>query len=30
MAANVTKRFWEIGNIVEVLDSWEGVVDARH
>jgi hypothetical protein len=30
MAANVTKRLWEIGDIVDVLESWEGVVDARH
>jgi len=22
MAANVTKRLWEIGDIVEVLDDW--------
>jgi hypothetical protein len=30
MAANVTKRLWEIGDIVDVLESWEGVVDARY
>jgi hypothetical protein len=30
MAANVTKRLWEIGDIVDVLESWEGVVDAHH
>jgi hypothetical protein len=29
MAANVTKRLWEIGDIVDVLESWEGVVNAR-
>jgi hypothetical protein len=23
MAANVTKRLWEIGNIVDVLEAWE-------
>ena len=23
MAANVTKRLWEIGDIVGVLESWE-------
>ena len=24
MAANVTKRLWEIGDIVDVLEAWEG------
>ena len=23
MAAGVTKRLWEIGNIVDVLEAWE-------
>ncbi len=23
MAANVTKRLWEIGDIVDVLEAWE-------
>jgi hypothetical protein len=23
MAANITKRFWEIGDIVDVLEAWE-------
>jgi hypothetical protein len=23
MAANVTKRLWEIGDIVDVLEGWE-------
>ena len=23
MAANVTKRLWEIGDVVDVLESWE-------
>jgi hypothetical protein len=23
MAANVTKRLWEIGDIVDVLETWE-------
>jgi hypothetical protein len=27
MAAKVTKRLWEIGDIVAVLESWEGAVD---
>ena len=25
MAANVTKRIWEIGDIVDVLEAWEAV-----
>jgi hypothetical protein len=24
MAAGVTKRLWEIGDIVDVLEAWEG------
>jgi hypothetical protein len=24
MAANVTKRLWETGDIVNVLEAWEG------
>src|SRR5205807_9545936 len=24
MAANVTKRLWEIGDIVDFLEAWEG------
>src|ERR1700724_4788585 len=24
MAANITKRLWEIGDIVDVLEAWEG------
>jgi hypothetical protein len=27
MAAGVTKRLWEIGDIVNVLEAWEG---SRH
>ena len=27
MAAKVTKWLWEIGDIVAVLESWEGAVD---
>jgi hypothetical protein len=23
MAANITKRLWEIGDIVDVLEAWE-------
>jgi len=23
MAANVTKRLWEIGDVVDVLEAWE-------
>jgi hypothetical protein len=23
MAAGVTSRLWEIGNVVDVLDAWE-------
>jgi hypothetical protein len=23
MAANITNRFWEIGDIVDVLEAWE-------
>jgi len=25
MAAGVSKRLWEIGDIVEVLEAWEAV-----
>jgi len=25
MAAGVSKRFWEISDIVEVLEAWEAV-----
>jgi hypothetical protein len=33
MAAKVTKRLWEIGDIVDVLEAWEqpsGGEDASH
>jgi hypothetical protein len=26
MAANVTKRLWEMGDIVDVLEAWEAAV----
>jgi hypothetical protein len=26
MAAGVTKRLWEIGDIVDVLEAWKGVM----
>ena len=26
MAAGVTKRLWEIGDIVDVLESWKGAI----
>ncbi len=25
MAAGITKRLWEIGDIVDVLETWEGI-----
>jgi hypothetical protein len=28
-AANVTKRLWEIGDIVDVLEAWEQSGSAR-
>jgi hypothetical protein len=27
MAANITKRLWEIGDIVDVLEAWEATND---
>jgi hypothetical protein len=30
MAANVTKRLWEIGDIVDVLEAWESIEHAAH
>jgi hypothetical protein len=29
MAANVTKRLWEIGDIVDMLESWEAANRGR-
>jgi hypothetical protein len=29
MAANVTKRLWEMSDIVDVLEAWEKSADAR-
>jgi hypothetical protein len=28
LLANVTKRLWEIGDIVDVLEAWEGAQHA--
>jgi hypothetical protein len=30
MAAGVTKRLWEIGDIVDVLGAWETSVTAKN
>jgi hypothetical protein len=30
MAAGVTKRLWEIGDIVDVLEAWETSVTAKN
>jgi hypothetical protein len=30
MAAGVTKRLWEIGDIVDALEAWETSVTAKN
>lgn len=29
MAASITKRLWEIGDIIDVLEAWEAAVEPR-